>query len=43
MNTNKANRFLGHLPVHVIIVTLCLLWLLPAFGLLVTSFRPFRQ
>ncbi len=43
MNTNKANRFLGHLPVHVVIVTLCLLWLLPAFGLLVTSFRPFQD
>ncbi len=31
------------LPVHVILVGLCLIWLLPTFGLLVTSFRPVQD
>ena len=43
MNVNKANRFLGRLPTHVVVIGLCLIWLLPAFGLLVTSFRPFQD
>lgn len=43
MNTNKANRFLGQLPVHVVVIALCLIWFVPAFGLLVTSFRPFQD
>jgi alpha-glucoside transport system permease protein len=29
-------------PIHVVLIALCALWLLPAFGLLVTSFRPFQ-
>jgi len=43
MKTNKANRFLGHLPTHVLIIAICLIWVVPAFGLLVTSFRPFQD
>lgn len=34
---------LGGLPKHVILLGLCAIWLLPAIGLLVTSFRPFQQ
>ena len=44
MNTvNKINRFLAGLPTHVVVIAVCLLWLLPAFGLLVTSLRPFQD
>ncbi|MBI4279274.1 MAG: carbohydrate ABC transporter permease [Armatimonadetes bacterium] len=31
-----------HLPVHVIVIGLCVLWLVPVMGLLVSSFRPPR-
>lgn len=34
---------LGGLPKHVILIGLCAIWLLPAIGLLVTSFRPFQD
>ncbi len=34
---------LGNLPVHIVIITLCIVWLLPAVGLLVTSFRDVRD
>jgi alpha-glucoside transport system permease protein len=34
---------LGGLPKHVILIGLCIIWLLPAIGLLVTSFRPFQE
>lgn len=36
MNTGRASQGL----VHLIIVLLCLTWILPTMGLLVTSFRP---
>ena len=38
----KINRFLDQLPTHIAIIGFCLLWLIPAVGLLVTSFRPFQ-
>jgi len=34
---------LGNLPVHVIIITLCVIWIVPALGLLVTSVRDVRD
>jgi alpha-glucoside transport system permease protein len=34
---------IGDIPVHVVIITLCVVWLLPAIGLLVTSFRDVRD
>ena len=40
MNTDRIKKFLGNLPLHVILIGICLIWLLPAIGLLVTSFRP---
>jgi alpha-glucoside transport system permease protein len=43
MTTAKPrNRFLGKLPTHVIIILICVVWLVPAIGLLVTSLRPFQ-
>jgi alpha-glucoside transport system permease protein len=43
MNISRFRTWLGKLPLHIILIGLCLLWLLPTFGLLVTSFRPFQD
>lgn len=32
-----------NIPVHIVIIFICLIWLLPAVGLLVTSFRDVRD
>jgi alpha-glucoside transport system permease protein len=42
MKPAKKPRRLRNWPAHVLLIGLCLVWLLPAFGLLVTSFRPFQ-
>src|SRR5579859_1553555 len=39
----NLRRYLGTLPIHVVLIGLCLLWIIPALGLLVTSFRPFQD
>jgi len=39
----SLSRTFGKLPVHVILIGLCLLWLIPTIGLLVTSIRPFQD
>jgi alpha-glucoside transport system permease protein len=33
-------RFIQRTPLHIIIILICALWFLPAFSLLVSSFRP---
>jgi len=43
MSIERFKRWLANLPVHVVLVGLCLLWLTPTLGLLVTSFRPFQD
>ena len=35
----KLNKIFRNLPVHVAIVTMCLLWIIPTLGLFITSFR----
>ncbi len=40
MNAGRIKRYLSNLPIHVILIGICLIWLLPTIGLLVTSFRP---
>jgi len=40
MRAAKFRQWLGGLPIHVILILVCLVWLLPTLGLLVTSFRP---
>ncbi len=34
---------LGKLPIHIILIGMCAVWIVPALGLLVTSFRPFQD
>ncbi len=34
------NKFLGRIPLHLVIILLCVLWIIPTVGLLVSSFRP---
>jgi alpha-glucoside transport system permease protein len=41
-NMAQLDRFLGRIPLHLVIIAICALWLLPTVGLLVTSFRPVR-
>lgn len=38
--TSGIVRFLQRTPVHIAIVVICLIWMVPAVGLLVSSFRP---
>ena len=43
---NPLKRFwnwLKSLPVHIILIALCIIWLVPSLGLLVTSFRPVQD
>ncbi len=39
----KIRYRLSLLPTHIAIIALCLIWLVPTFGLLVTSLRPFQD
>ncbi len=43
MTRERLARRLRGLPVHIVLIGLCFIWLLPALGLLVTSFRPFQD
>lgn len=40
MNRDRFTNFINRLPLNLVIIALCAVWLLPTFGLLVTSFRP---
>lgn len=39
MNTDRAKRILGRIPLHIVIITLVVVWLVPTIGTFVTSFR----
>jgi len=43
MTTDRIKMILSSLPTHVALIGLCLIWLIPTFGLLVTSLRPFQD
>jgi alpha-glucoside transport system permease protein len=43
MTTDRIKKILASLPTHVVLIGLCLIWLIPTFGLLVTSLRPFQD
>ena len=40
MNRDRINKILNQIPTHFIIIFMVLVWVLPTFGLLVTSLRP---
>jgi len=42
MNPPPFLVFLRRIPIHLIIIFLCLAWIVPTIGLLVTSFRPLQ-
>jgi alpha-glucoside transport system permease protein len=42
MNKDHIRKILGSVPIHVVVIGMCLIWLVPTFGLLITSFRPFQ-
>lgn len=43
MNREKINAFFGRLPRNLVILIMILLWIVPTFGLLVTSLRPLQS
>jgi alpha-glucoside transport system permease protein len=43
MTADHIKKILGSLPTHVVLIGLCLVWLIPTIGLLVTSLRPFQD
>jgi len=42
MNPPKLVVLIQRIPLHLVIIGLCLIWIIPTLGLLVTSFRPIQ-
>ena len=40
MKSDRFKSILRSLPTHILLIGICLIWLIPTLGLLVTSFRP---
>jgi alpha-glucoside transport system permease protein len=43
MTLDRIKKALSGLPIHVALIGICLVWLVPTVGLLITSFRPFQD
>ena len=43
MNRKKVKKWFAALPTHIVLIVVCVLWLIPTLGLLVTSFRPLQN
>lgn len=43
MKKDRFVAFLRKIPTHFILILICVIWLVPAIGLLVTSLRPFQD
>lgn len=39
MSTERLKRFVGRIPLHVVIISMVVIWLVPTLGVFVTSFR----
>src|SRR5258708_37403829 len=39
----RVQLWQSRLPKHLILITICLIWIVPTVGLLVTSFRPYQD
>jgi alpha-glucoside transport system permease protein len=39
MNTERIKRILGRIPLHVVVISMIVIWLVPTLGVFVTSFR----
>jgi alpha-glucoside transport system permease protein len=40
MNRDRINKIINRIPTHAIIIFMILVWVVPTFGLLITSLRP---
>lgn len=40
MNRDRINKILNGIPTHAVIILMILIWVVPTFGLLITSLRP---
>ena len=40
MNRDRINKIFSRIPIHFIIIFTILVWIVPTFGLLITSLRP---
>lgn len=38
--SERLKRALGRIPVHIVVITIAILWFIPTIGLLISSFRP---
>jgi alpha-glucoside transport system permease protein len=41
--SDRLKAFLRRIPMHVVVILLCIAWITPTVGLLVTSFRPRQE
>jgi alpha-glucoside transport system permease protein len=42
MNADRIKSFFRKMPTHIALIIICVVWLVPTVGLLVTSFRPLQ-
>lgn len=38
--SDRIKKLLGRVPLHLVIILLCIIWIIPTVGVFVTSFRP---
>jgi alpha-glucoside transport system permease protein len=43
MKKEKINKFLSRIPKNALIIFIVIIWIVPTFGLLITSFRPVQS
>lgn len=43
MSIDRIKKMFASFPTHAALIGICLIWLIPTFGLLITSLRPFQD